>query len=366
MRAARRSLAALGFAGLAVPALAQPAAIAPARLEAVERAVTATMARLGIPGLSLALGAGAEVEFTNGYGTADLENFVPAKASTVYRLGSVSKPITATAVLQLAEQGRLDLDAPVERYVPVFPPKAWPVTARLLLGHLGGVRHYAGEEFSSTRHYDGVVDGLAIFKDDPLVHEPGTRYLYSSYGYNLLGAAVEGASGRGFVDYLRENVFGPAGMRDTGPDDVLAIIPNRAQGYARSASGELRNSGLTDTSNKVPGGGLRGTAADVARFGLALQGGALLQKETFARMTTVQKTRDGQATTYGLGLTVTSGHGVKEAWHTGGQQRVSTVLYLRPERGQVVAVLSNLEGVGSALRDLARQLADTAPRPLPR
>jgi CubicO group peptidase (beta-lactamase class C family) len=364
VKTARPVLAAgaLALGCLSGPARAQPAGLAPARLEAVERAVTATMARLGVPGLSLAFGAGDRVEFTNGYGAADLENFVPAKASTVYRFGSVSKPITATAVLQLAEKGRLDLDAPIQAYVAPFPVKPWPVTARQLLGHLGGIRHYAGEEFQSTRRYERVLDALDIFKDDPLAHEPGTKYLYTTYGYNLLGAAVEGASGRSFMDYLRENVLGPAGMRDTGPDDVLALIPNRAQGYARPAHGELRNSGLTDTSNKLPGAGLRGTAADVARFGLALQGGVLLQKETFARMTTPQRTRDGRPTSYGLGLTLNSRRGFLEAWHTGGQQRVSTILYLRPERGQVVAVLSNLEGAGEALVELARQVADSGPR----
>ena len=130
----------------------------------------------------------------------------------MYRLGSIAKTVTATAVLQLAEKGKLDLDAPVQRYVPSFPVKPWPLTCRQLLAHLGGVRWYEGGEMESTQHYRSVTDALAMFKDDPLAFEPGTAFLYTSYGYNLLGAAVEGASGASYVEYVRRNVFAPAGM----------------------------------------------------------------------------------------------------------------------------------------------------------
>ena len=142
---------------------------------------------------------------------ADVENNVPAGAGTVYRLASISKPITATAVMQLVERGRVDLDAPVWKYVPAFPVKPWPVTVRQLLCHQSGVRHYRGDEISSTRHYVDLTEPLKIFKDDPLLFEPGTRTSYTTYGYNLLGAVVEAASGMKFADYLEANIFRPAG-----------------------------------------------------------------------------------------------------------------------------------------------------------
>ncbi len=131
-----------------------------------------------------------------------------------------------------------------------------------------------------------------LFKDDPLAFEPGTKVLYSTYGYSLLGCAVEGAAGRPFAEVLREEVFAPAGMTSTQPDDVRALIPHRASGYVRDGSGELLNSALADTSYKVPGGGLCGTAPDVARFGLALLSGRLLDRPTLRQMLTPQKTRD--------------------------------------------------------------------------
>ena len=182
------------------------------RLEAIEGAISSEMARQGIPGLSIAIGQGGSVRFTSGYGLADLENSVPARAATVYRLASISKPMTAVAALQLAERGALDLDAPVQKYVPAFPEKAWPVTARQLLGHLGGVRHYRDDEPTNTRPYESLDDSLAFFKDDALVAEPGARFVYSTYGYNLVGAAVEGAAGKPFVEVLKEGVFAPAGL----------------------------------------------------------------------------------------------------------------------------------------------------------
>jgi CubicO group peptidase (beta-lactamase class C family) len=326
------------------------------KVDAIEAAISAEMSQQGIPGLSIAIGQGGQVRFTSGYGLADLENDVPAKAATVYRLASVSKPMTAVAVLQLVERGLLDLDAPIQKYVASFPEKAWPVTARLLLGHLGGVRHYRDEEPTNTRPYGSATEGLALFKDDPLVVEPGTRFFYSTYGYSLLGAAIEGVTGKPFIEALRDGVLGPAGMVSTRVDEVAALIPNRAQGYVRLPSGEVRNAALADVSNKVPGGGLCSTAADVARFAMALSGGTLLKKETLALMLTSMKTRDGRSTSYGLGLNVSGPGRRREAWHTGGQERVTTVLYLQPDSGLVVVLLSNLQH--AALTGLARRVAD--------
>ncbi len=236
-----------------------------------------------------------QLRWTGGFGLADAENAVPATAETMYRLASVSKTMTATAAMQLAERGRLDLDAPIRRYVPGFPEKPWPITTRQLLGHLGGIRHYLpNEEFDATRQYVGVLEGLDVFKDDPLVHEPGTAYLYSTYGFDLVGAVVEAASGARFLDYLRENVFRPAGMESIRDDDARVLIPHRAQGYVRLVNGELRNAAPADTSYKIPGGGLIATAADVVRFAAALENGALVKPETRTEMWTRQKTRSGQ------------------------------------------------------------------------
>jgi serine beta-lactamase-like protein LACTB len=370
------SAAGLALAGSLVLAFAgRPAtlhAADPFDPAAIRTSVFETMGRSGIPGLSLAIVDAGVVRYEAGFGFADVENEVEAGPRTVYRLASVSKPITAVAVLRLYEQGRLDLDAPVWRYCPEFPEKPWPVTARELLAHQGGIRHYRPDEPTIARPFASFAESLTLFRDDPLLFEPGTAVQYSTYGYNLLGCAAAGAAGESFLALLREAVFQPAGMEDARDDDARELIANRAQGYVRNAEGRLRNSALADTSYKVPGGGLCATAADVARFGSALLAGRLLRPATLELMLTPQKTRAGRTTGYGLGLVVDERDGHLEAWHEGGQERVSTLLYLdadKPvaDRGRAIAILSNLEGVQSQILSLARTLGARiwgAPRPL--
>lgn len=334
------------------------------KIKKIETAISSTMSKDNIPGMSVAIVADKKIVWMNGYGLADLENFVPAKASTMYRLASISKTITATAVLQLAERGKLDLDAPVQKFCAGFPQKQWTVTTRQVLGHLGGIRHYGpqdGKFFQgadeNTRHFTTINDSLVFFKDDPLLHEPGSKYSYSTYGYNLLGCVIEGASGMTYLDYVRENVFKPAAMNTIREDDVFAIVPGRAQGYEKTKDGKLQNSTLADTSYKIPGGGFISTVEDLAKFAIALQTGKLLKPETLNQAWTKQKTKDGKKTAYGLGFSVGAYNGLKTVGHGGNQARVTTFLHTIPERGFAVVLMMNLEGVGSR-QALAQQIAD--------
>jgi CubicO group peptidase (beta-lactamase class C family) len=297
------------------------------------------------------------LRWSAGYGLADIENDVPATPASVYRLASVAKPITATAVLQLAERGRLDLDAPIQRYVPDFPEKPWPITARHLLAHQSGIRNWTDEEFHNTRRFTSIAESLIPFRDDALLFEPSTKTQYTSLGFTLLGAAVEGAGSTPFMEQLRASVFQPAGMESARDDNVFAIVPHRARGYFRRGDGSLGNAPLTDTSNRIPGGGLVATAEDAARFASALQRGLLLKPETLQMALTPQKLRGGRTTGYGLGWVVGRRGARREAYHVGGQPQVSTVLYMQPDAGVAVAILANLEGIENALLDLARQLA---------
>ena len=285
-----------------VPALPAQTSSDRMPVSALAARVPALLDSAGIPGLSIAVVEGGVLRLEEAFGYADVENGVPARTDTVYRLASVSKPMTAVAVLRLHERGLLDLDAPVWRYCPDFPEKPWPVTARQLLCHQGGIRHYRPDEPVLARRFETFAEALALFRDDPLVHEPGTQVRYSTYGYNLLGCAAAGAARASFLSLLQETVFAPAGMESTGPDDVRAITPHRAQGYTRDSEGRLFNSALADMSYKVPGGGLAGTAADVARFGSALGSGRLLSPAVLEQMLTKQRVRDGRLTGYGLGL----------------------------------------------------------------
>lgn len=335
------------------------------KVREIEKLVSEEMGRLSIPGLSLAVASNLRLAWSGGFGMADLENSVPARASTVYRIGSISKPITAVAVMQLAERGKLDLDAPIQKYVSSFPEKPWPITARALLAHLGGIRHYRDyEEVTSTRHYSDMLEPLKLFASDPLLFEPGTKHAYSTYGYVLLGAAVEGASGMKFAEYLRQNVFQPAGMDRIRPDNVYEIIPNRARGYRKSRGDGLENCALADNSNKIPAGGLVSTADDLVRFALAVNQGVLLNKSTVEEMFTPQKTRDGTPVPYGLGWRIQEWREKKWVWHAGSQPGISSYLLALPKEGLVVAVLTNLENLN--LTPLSIRIAQVVLSPTPK
>ena len=171
---------------------------------ALDELLESYRAKHGIPGLSAAIAREGSVIWARGYGLADVENDVPARPDTAYRSASIGKSITATVAMRLVERGELDLDAPIQQYTDAFPAKPWPITARHLLTHTSGIRHYGGprdrEEQTSTVHYASVADALAPFRDDPLLFEPGTDWSYSTYGYDVLGCVLEGAEiGRAHV-----------------------------------------------------------------------------------------------------------------------------------------------------------------------
>jgi serine beta-lactamase-like protein LACTB, mitochondrial len=334
-------------------AVAQDSSLASSQIDAVKQAITAFIAEEHAPGVSVAIVKDGKLAWTGAYGFSDLENSVPAKTSTMYRLASISKPITATAVMQLAEAGKLDLDAPVQKYCPAYPEKQWPITARELLGHLAGVRHYKqGDEWRSTQHYSSITESLDFFKEDPLDHEPGTKYQYSTFGFSLLGCAVEGASGMKFMDYLRERVFRPAGMEHIQTDDTFTIIPNRARGYRKTEKGEVVNTWLADTSNKIPGGGMIATATDLADFAIATMNATLLSRATLEKIWSPQTTRDGQKTGSGLDWEIGQLRGHQSVSHSGAQPGTSTDLILLPQINAAVAVMVNMDEVrASALAE---------------
>jgi serine beta-lactamase-like protein LACTB len=357
---------AIAFMILASPPLATPnaATLSATKMETIEAALAAERSRWHAPGLSAAIVADHHLVWSRGLGLADLEQRVPATPATVYRIASISKTITAVAVMQLAEQAKLDLDAPIQRYCPGFPEKPWPITARQLLAHLGGIRGYLStEELYNTRHYTNLVEPLALFKDDPLQFEPGAQFSYTTYGYTVLGCAIEGASGMTYVDYVREHILQAVGMSHTRPDDVYAIIANRAQSYRKAPNGAIQNAPPADPSYKIPGGGWCSTVDDLAKFAVAVQTDGLVAKDTLEQMFTRQKTRDGHDLPFGLGWAIGERNGHQEVWHTGGLQGVSTILYMRPEQGFAAVLLLNVNGLASPpatapVLGLARQLAE--------
>lgn len=350
-----------GTTGLQAQELPAPAlAPAPGRwVPAVDQARELILSRMeeqNVPGLSIAVAVGGKIVWTEGFGWADLENRVPVWPATKFRTASISKSLTAGAVGKLMEEGRLNLDAPVQRYVPSFPEKRWPVTTRSLGGHLGGMRHYRGSEFASMTHYDDVVAGLEIFAADSLIHEPGTAYEYSTYGWNLISAVVQGAAGEPFLDYMRREVFEPTGMNETVAEHVDSLIYHRSRAYLLSDDGRMINAPYVDNSNKWSGGGFLSTASDLVRYGLAYLGGEFLRQETIDILWTSQHTRDGERTNYGIGWRENFEEGRRVISHTGGAVGGTTVLVIFPDEEIVVAILTNIQGASQTGN--ARRVAD--------
>lgn len=320
----------------------------PALARRVDSMLTAFLRAERIPGASVGVVRCGRTLVAKGYGMADLEHGAKATPATLFRLASVSKPFAAVLGARLAEQGRMDLDAPIQRYVPSFPDKGAPLTARQLMSHTAGIRAYRGDEIASTRHYATLGSALAIFAADSLVHPPGAGYTYSTYGYTLLGVAQEAACGATWMACLQAEVLQPAGIRDVREDRLAEVIRDRARPYALDGSKALQNAGPANTSYKIPGGGLIATGEAVARFGDASMRGVLVKPATWARMTAPVRTSDGKVQNYGEGWNVGGGNGLLDGVvsHTGSQQGTSTVLYLLPSQGLSVAILTNLENVG--------------------
>jgi serine beta-lactamase-like protein LACTB len=302
------------------------------------------------PGVAIAVVLDGKTVWAQGFGKADLENSAPATPETLFRLASVSKPLTATAILQLVERGKLDLDAEVQTYCPAFPKKEWPITSRQLLGHLGGIRHYNPDgkgdvPDDSAKHFATMKESLTLFENDPLVSPPGSAFHYSTYGYTLLGCVLEGAAHEKYLDYMRANIFGPAGMTVTQADDSSAIIPHRSRWYHQEKSGPVQNAGVLDSSYKIPGGGFISSAEDMAHYEEAMLADKLVKRSTRDLLWTAQKTSDGKFTEYGMGWGVSQKFGLNFYGHTGGQQGTSTSIVLAPERSAGIVVLANMDGV---------------------
>lgn len=317
--------------------------------------VDSLMAARAVPGLAVAVSVDGAVVWSEGFGFADVEQRVPVTPITKFRIGSISKSLTALALGLLYEQGKLDLDAPVQQYVPSFPPKPkGTVTTRLLAGHLAGVRHYRGREFLLAERFPTVASGLGIFQDDTLLFAPGSRYSYSSYGWNLLSAVIEGASAESFLSYMRKNVIEPLGLRHTVADHTDSIIAYRTAFYDRGDDGVVRNAPYVDNSYKWAGGGYLSTPEDLVRFANAHLEGVILQPETVRLWWTSQRNVAGEETGYGMGWSVGTYRGLRTVGHGGGSIGGNCQLVVFPDQGVVVAITANTGDVG--YRDVPQRI----------
>jgi CubicO group peptidase (beta-lactamase class C family) len=312
----------------------------------------AHLAERNLPGLSVAVGAGGDIVWAEGFGWADLEKRVRVEPETRFRIGTASTAITSAAAGLLLERNRLTLDEKIQTYVPEFPEKQWPVTLRQVMGHVAGVRSDSGDEgpLFSVR-CERPVDALDHFKDRPLLFEPGTQYRYSNYGWILVSAAVEDATNEPFLSFMRKQVFEPLGMDHTQADSATEAIPDRATFYfPRFAANPRYGPDLMrplDYSCYAGSSVFLSTPSDLVRFALAINSGRLLQPATVQLLQTSLRLPMGEETGYGLGwdleTVALAGKQTRVVGHDGdslGGMVASLMTF--PEHGLVVSVISNI------------------------
>ena len=296
-----------------------------------------------LPGLSIAVSVGDSIVWSEGFGYADVLRKIPVTPAVRFRIGSVTKLFTAAAAARLYEQGRLDLDAPVQTYLPSFPNKGLTITTRQLLGHLSGIRHYGRNEFINLHHYGSVNEALTIFQNDSLLFAPGSKYGYSSYGYVLASAVIEKASGKDFLNYLKDDVFNPLSLKSVGPDYNDTLDTSQAKPYSLDTANNWVPGIFNDNSNRWAAGGFLSTAEDLTRFGSAILRGGYLKPETRMLLFTSQKTVQGKETGVGLGWRIAKDSLGNRYYHHGGESiggRAFLLIY--PDSKVVVALLTNL------------------------
>jgi serine beta-lactamase-like protein LACTB, mitochondrial len=298
-----------------------------------------------VPGLSVAVGEDGRIIWSEGFGFADLDAKRPVTPQTMFRIGSVSKPLTAAGLMLLVEKGKVDLDADIHHYVPDFPDKGHPITTRQLAGHLAGIRHYRGKEVYLDKHFANVRESLRIFENDPLLSVPGEKYSYSSYGFNLISMVMEAAAGEDFLSYMDRTVFTPLALTNTKPDDATRVIPLRTRFYKPKPGGGFELEPDVDNSYKWASGGFLSTPEDLVRFGSAHLQPGFLSRASLDALFTSQKTSDGKETGYGIGWSTHKDKQGHHIWtHTGGSVGGTTLLLIQPESRIVLAITANCTG----------------------
>ena len=311
-------------------------------IETYEAFVPGRMAFDRIPGLSVGF-IKDDFIWARGFGFSDLESKIPALPTSSYRLASITKTFTALAVLQLVEEGKITLDEEIQTYVPSFPKKKWPVTVRQLLGHLGGISHYKNyAQEGRIKEPKTTQEALAIFKDFDLVGEPGTVFHYSSYGFNLLGAAIENVSRMSYGEFLQKRIFDPLGMESSRMDDPLELIPRRVRGY-QLVDGQVKNSEYVDISSRFAAGGVRSSVIDLLRYARGIIDGKFLRESSWEEMFRPMALQNGTFTWTGMAWEVQPLNGHFSVSHGGDQPETRTFLLILPEEKFAVAITANLE-----------------------
>jgi serine beta-lactamase-like protein LACTB, mitochondrial len=331
-------------------------------------AMRGAIERGAAPGASAAVVVDGKIVWAEGFGVTDLAKGAPVTSATRFGVGSISKTLTLTAALALADEGKLDLDAPVERYLSDFPHRGRGVTIRRIGAHQSGIAdQFADRNYYTTAHFsvlDRAYRGIAAA---PLAFTPGTRTEYATGLFTIVGRALERVGGGSYLEVMRRRVFEPAGMSATAPNDPRRPLAGRAAFYVRREDGGFEPAPAFDPSFKLPGAGFLSTAEDLARFGIALLRPGLLSDGARRELFAPVPLADGTPTRYALGFQALEEDGRRVLLQSGGGPGIASWLAVYPDDGVVVAILSNATDapLGDAVRRAVADAFLTLPAPGP-
>jgi CubicO group peptidase (beta-lactamase class C family) len=312
-------------------------------------------------GMAAGFSRDGKVVWTKGEGWRDEKSMIPFTPDTPTRIASLAKPMTAVAIMQLVESGKIDLELPLTTYIPELQntPLAM-VTTRQVLNHSSGIAPYANaREQENRKDYQTLEQAMAIFQHRPLLAEPGTAFNYSTYGYVILGYLIEKVSGLSYADYMQTNIWTVAGMNDTRVEK--AGLTDQSKLYHKKSNGKIKVAKSTNVSDRIPGGGITSTLQDLLKFSIAILEDRLIKKSTLDLMLKDSALKK-EGNPYGLGWYLygkNPDHGLVVG-HTGTQTGASTLLLLLPEQAVSIAVISNTSGVIDTVFDTAVKLFDMA------
>jgi len=281
-------------------------------------------------------------------GHSDKANNKAMQIQTINRTASIAKSMTAVAVMQLVEQDLIDLEVPIQTYIPDYPEKKkGSITTRQLLYQTAGTPNYASaKEAQTQKNYPNLAAAVDVFKNRDLTHTPGSAFAYATYNYVVLGLIIEKVSGLTYEEYMIKNIWEKAGMKHTGVEKYQQEYDNKSSLYHRNKKGKIKlASKANNLSNRIPGGGFYSTVDDLLRFGEAILNNELISAETLEAMLTKSNV-EKPGNPYGMGWFM---YGGKENpsgcfGHSGEQTGVSAQLMIVPSRETVVVVMGNTSG----------------------
>ena len=297
-----------------------------------------------LPGISVTILKDGNMVYSRGFGYADIEKktkIIPS--NTRFRIGSFSKTLASSALMKLVEENKINLDSSIYFYVPDYPKKRWDFTPRQIAGHLSGMRHYRGDEMMINKNFSNVEDALSIFKTDSLLHEPETKYKYSTHSWTLLSLIIENASGESFLDFMQDYVFDPLEMKKTHAEEIDLMGVEKVRYYYLDSTKTAVLAPEVNNSWKWAGGGFISTTEDVAKFLWKHSSYDYLTEKSILEITTPQKTKDGKTTNYGLGWrTRYDKNNNVLIGHTGGSVGGTTYAFMAPHSKTIIVMTTNL------------------------